>query len=239
MDSRWTENCPYCQAQRVMIEGTKSSWRSITSDIPQESISGPVLINTFVNYLNNKAESTLRTFSDDAKLWWNCWYIIGLCSLSEGPWKAGERGQQESDEIQQTWQILHLWGNNPISRYRMGTECISRKGLGILGDNKLKMSQQCAFAIKKANDILDCNRNVASRSRKMILPLCSASVRHTWSIVTISGLPSTRDIWSNWRQSRKGPLRWLEHLSHAESLRELGLFSLEKWMLREGSNQCV
>lgn len=61
-----------------------------------------------------------------------------------------------------------------MQQYRVGTEPESnfpKKDLGVLLDNKLNMSQQCAFAAKMVKHILGCNsKSVASGTREVLLP---------------------------------------------------------------------
>ncbi|KAK4831032.1 hypothetical protein QYF61_014920 [Mycteria americana] len=52
------------KAQRVVISGIRSSWRPVTSGVPQELI----LLDIFINDLGDETECTLSKFADDTNL---------------------------------------------------------------------------------------------------------------------------------------------------------------------------
>ncbi|GAB0183470.1 mitochondrial enolase superfamily member 1 [Grus japonensis] len=123
---------------------------------------GPVSLTSIPGkdpgYLGEETECTLSKFADDIKLG-------GMADTPEGKCR-----------------VLHLGRNNPKHQYRLGVDLLgsssAEKDLGVLVDNKLSMSQQCALVAKKANGILGgMKKSVASRWREVILPLYSALVR--------------------------------------------------------------
>ncbi|GAB0183888.1 mitochondrial enolase superfamily member 1 [Grus japonensis] len=71
--------------------------------------------------------------------------------------------------------VLPRGKNNPRYQCRLGVDLLGssavEKDLGVLVDNKVSMSQQCALVAKKTNVILGCiKKSVASRSTEGAYP---------------------------------------------------------------------
>ena len=56
----------HCRRQRVVINGTSSSWVPVTSGVPQGTVMGPILFLIYINDIQQGITSHMRLFADDS-----------------------------------------------------------------------------------------------------------------------------------------------------------------------------
>jgi hypothetical protein len=96
----WIKHYLSGRIQHVSVNGATSSWRNVTSGIPQGSVIGPLLFVIFINDLPEIVESTVYLFADDTKIF----NIIG----GEEDMKTLQRDQDKLAQLQYKDKVVPL-----------------------------------------------------------------------------------------------------------------------------------
>ena len=186
----WIKDFLNNRKQRVIVNGSFSEWRDITSGIPKGCVLGPILFLIFINDLPNVIKCLIKLFADDAKLYqiiksnqekedlqgdvWNSeeWAVIWKMFFNTKKGKHMHLGL----EIASSYYMSSATGNVEIEKVK------EQKDLGVVIDNKLNFRQHISSKVSTANKNLGIiSRTFPYLSQEMFLSLYKSMVRpHHW-----------------------------------------------------------
>lgn len=142
--------------QRVVIGNDKSSWKPVTSGIPQGSVLGPILFTIFINDMPDVVKSFMKLFADDAKLFRAIESMEDIEMIQDDINKLSDWSFK--------WQLplniikckaIHYGKKNPNSSYSMNNSALNtdttEKDVGVTFDESLEFRLHIKNMIAKAN----------------------------------------------------------------------------------------
>ena len=116
----WIEDWLSDRKQRVVINGTSSGWRDVTSGVPQGSVLGPLLFIIYINDLDLGLVSKISKFADDTKMGINADSDAAVKQLQEDLRKVGEWSKKWQMPFNlDKCKIMHIGHKNKNEKYEL------------------------------------------------------------------------------------------------------------------------
>ena len=151
----WIEQWLTDRKQRVVVDGEVSSWKSVLSGVPQESVLGPILFLVYINDLEEAVTGSILKFADYTKLFRKTKEI--------GDKQNVQDDIDKSVKWSEKWQMLFNFGKckclhtgpgNTGMNYEMGGTILSKtvkeKDLGVTINASMKVSEQCSSRTERS-----------------------------------------------------------------------------------------
>ena len=154
----------------MVLNGQNSSWKGITSGVPQGSILGPLLFLIYINELPDGLSSNCKLFADDTSLFSVVHDVTissselnsDLAKISEWAfkWKMSfnpdpSKPAQEvifSRKLKTIPHPLTTFNNNPLNLYP------TQKCLGLVLDSKVTFNEHINHILSKVNKSIELLR---------------------------------------------------------------------------------
>ena len=163
------------RTQAVVVDGSRSSWRAVSSGVPQGSVIGPTLFLLFINDIQDGISSPIRLFADDC--------VIYREILSETDYNSLQGDLQALASWSSTWLMkfnVQKCGimsftrkRNPvIYQYHLQNNVVPRvleyKYLGVTLTPDLRWNTHCQNIRQKASKTLGLIRRTLSPCSKKV-----------------------------------------------------------------------
>ena len=153
--------------QRVLVNGSNSSWSPVTSGIPQGSVLGPMLFVCYINDMPDVVASPIHMFADVTKIFRQMTaqsdqvtLQTDLRQLEAWTKKWQFRFNEEKCKVMHLGQYNHHYDYTITSGGKDTTlgETTNERDLGVQIDHDLKFDQQVEMVANKANKMLGLKR---------------------------------------------------------------------------------
>ena len=232
----WIKDFLSERKQRVVVGGQMSSWKPVTSGIPQGSVLGPLLFSIFINDMPDLVNSMMKLFADDAKI------FKAIESIEDI-----EMIQEDINKLLQwslDWQLplniskckcMHYGKKNPNHNYTMGgvplSEGTSEVDVGVTFDAELEFRTHIKSMISKANSRVGIiKRSFSKLNKKSFKILYKSLVRPILEYCSVIWFPlndtDANEIEKVQRRATK-LVPQLRNDDYPERLRKLDLTTLQ------------
>ena len=238
---KWMQDFLNERKMRTILRGKYSSWREVTSGVPQGSVLAPIMFLVYINDINENigTESYLNMFADDAK--------IQRTIKNEDSCKELQKDLTKLYDWSHKWQMefnaekCHVmkFGKSamrPDWDYQLGSnnlmESHKEKDLGVVINNKLSPEDHINDKIRSTYNLL-ANMRVAFAyiDEEMVKKIITSFIRPTLEYAAVVWSPHLKKHIKKIEKVQRAATRWvpsLRDLSYEERLAKLQLPTLEE-----------
>ena len=219
----------------VTVNEEKSTWKSVTSGIPQGSVLGPILFVLFINDLPDLVNSSIYLFADDTKIFNKIQTIQDATILQDDLNILSDWSDQWLLRFHpEKCKLIHFGKNNPSSPYTLKSKNLQsgnqEKDIGVTIDKDLTFDNHIAEKVNKANSMFALLRKTFQfLDKNTFLPLYKTLVR--------TQLEYANSVWAPYRSKHieaienvqrraTKQLPGMKNLSYSERLKILKLPTL-------------
>ena len=156
----WIEDFLRNRRQRVVVNGSESDWREVTSGVPQGSVIGPLLFICYINDLPSVMTGCeCKIFADDCKVYRKIETTEDYNILQKNLDLMSEWSKEYMLYFNpKKCVVMHLGRNNPNKVYSIEDQILDKteeeKDLGVIINKNFSFSTHINKSISKANQSL-------------------------------------------------------------------------------------